>query len=56
MQGPAAMWESPLHLSLASVLELKQSLWRSGSGCMHAEGDVREMFHALVFAITFSVL
>lgn len=37
-----------------SVLE--QSFGRSGSGCTHAKGVIRAMFHTLAFAITLSVL
>lgn len=46
--------ERVLPISVWPVVE--QSLGRSGSGYMHAAGDIRAMFHALASAITFSVL
>lgn len=56
-QGLAWMggWESPFYLSLARVSVWEQS-GRSGSGCMHAKGDIRAMFHTLAFAKSLSVL
>lgn len=48
--------ESLSSCCLASVSMLEQSFRRSGSGCMHAKGDIRALFHILAFAKTLSVL